>query len=83
MRLGTETVQEEATALAAQIWCRPENEKRQMDVVFAKSIAESVQHIIQQRDAWIETANQSARNADYWRKLYEGDLNVGGATVSS
>jgi hypothetical protein len=32
-----------ATAWAAQIWCRPENEKRKMDVDFAQSIAQAMQ----------------------------------------
>lgn len=66
MRLGSETIEEEAIAFAAQIWCRPENGKREMDVEFAHSIADAVKPIMQERDNWIGTAEQYARNADYW-----------------
>ena len=35
---------------AAQLWCRPENEHRQMDVELAQGIADAVAPIMQERD---------------------------------
>ena len=44
-----EDIETQATDFAAQIWCRPENGQREMDVDFAMSIAEAVKPLLRQR----------------------------------
>ncbi len=56
---------------AAQIWCRPENGHRQMDPVFAESIAAAAEVLMKERDAWIRDARRYCQNADYWRDRAE------------
>ena len=53
----------EAREIAAQIWCRPENGKRTMDVAFAESIAKSIVPVLKQRDNWRAEAHRYAQNA--------------------
>ena len=53
----------EARELAAQIWCRTENEKRTMDVELAESIAKSIVPVLKQRDNWRAEAHRYAQNA--------------------
>lgn len=58
-----------ANAFAAQIWCRPENEGREMDVVFAQSIAAAVEPLI--------TALEVNEDALQWASG-SADFNTGG-----
>ena len=53
-----------AIATAAQCWCDPRTETREMDVELATVFAERV-------DAWIETARQHANNEEYYRGLLD------------
>ena len=53
-----------AIATAAQCWCDPRTETREMDVELATVFAERV-------DAWIETARQHAHNEEYYRGLLD------------
>ena len=55
---------EEARVLAAQCWSDKRTEDREMDVEFAEVVAERIA-------AWIQTAAQNQRNADYYRGLLE------------
>ena len=52
----------EAREIAAQVWCRPENEKRTMDLAFAESIAKSIVLVLKQRDSWRDEALRYAQN---------------------
>ncbi|MCG7904612.1 MAG: hypothetical protein JAY60_19580 [Candidatus Thiodiazotropha weberae] len=54
----------EAREMAAQCWCDKRVEDRVMDVEFAEVIAERIA-------AWMQTAAQHHRNADYYRGLVE------------
>lgn len=58
-----------AVAFAAQIWCRPENETRTMDVIFAQSIARAAQPLIE--------ALESSEAALQWASG-SADFNTGG-----
>lgn len=62
------SIQDEATALAAQVWCRPEHENQTMDVALAESFAEALAGVMHEREHWIDEARQNQRNADYWRE---------------
>lgn len=66
------SMKKEATALAAQIWCEPQWEKRPMDVHFAESIRDILLGVIKQREAWIKTARLNQRNADFWELQVKG-----------
>jgi len=67
----------EAMELAAQVWCRPEQESRTMDVEFATSIAQTFEPVIRERNAWIDTAQMHARNEEFWRnRCHEWSGNV-------
>lgn len=54
----------EARVLAAQAWCDPETSGREMDVVLAEAVARRIA-------AWMVTAAEFARNADYYRGLVD------------
>ncbi len=54
-----------AVAFAAQIWCRPENEKRQMDVVFGQSIADAAQPVIEALEACEAALQWASGSADF------------------
>ena len=58
-----EDIETQATKFAAQIWCRPENEQRVMDVAFARSIADAVKPLLQQLTA-IEQAEVEMPGAE-------------------
>jgi len=49
---------------AAQCWCDPETEDREMDVMLADAIAKRIA-------GWMEVAAQNQRNTDYYRGLVE------------
>lgn len=53
---------DEARQIAAQCWCDPETEHKEMDVILAESLARRIA-------AWMDTAAQNQRNADYYRGL--------------
>jgi hypothetical protein len=53
---------EEAMQIAAQCWCDPETEDREMDVVLGKAFAKRLAF-------WMETAAQNQINCDYYRGL--------------
>lgn len=53
---------EEARGLAAQCWCDDQTRHIEMDVRLAESVAMRIA-------AWMETAAQNERNADYYRNL--------------
>ena len=50
---------DEARIIAAQCWCTPETSGIEMNVELAEVFA-------QRLAAWINTAAQNQRNADYW-----------------
>lgn len=54
----------EARKLAAQCWCDEETSGTEMDVVLAEAVARRIA-------AWMDTAAQMARNADYYRDLLD------------
>ncbi len=66
-QLNGTSIQEEATALAAQIWCQPEHQHQQMDVALAESFSQVLAGVMQERENWIDTARQNQGNADYWK----------------
>jgi len=53
---------EEANQIAAQCWCDPETENKEMDVTLAGAVARRIAF-------WMETAAQNERNSDYYRGL--------------
>lgn len=53
---------EEGRQLAAQCWCAPETENKEMDSVLAETMACKLAH-------WMRIAAQYARNEDYYRAL--------------
>ena len=53
---------DEARQLAAQCWCDPETADRVMDSQLAEAVAKRIA-------AWMDTAAQAQRNADYYRGL--------------
>jgi len=57
-----ETWMPEARQLAAQCWCDPETKDRVMDVDLAEAVAKRIA-------AWMDSAAEFARNADYYRGL--------------
>ena len=61
----TTATMDEATDFAAQIWCRPENEQRTMDVDFAMSIAEAVKPLLQQRSDAVEALIFASGSSDF------------------
>jgi hypothetical protein len=61
---------EEAREIAAQLWCDKRVEDREMDVEFAEVIAEKIA-------AWMQTAAQCQRGAEY----YQGLLQQCGRTI--
>ena len=72
---------------AAHIWCRPENEQRQMDVELAQSIADAVAPIMQERDdlkgalQWASAAGDFAsggKGRRGWLRLAQPALNLSG-----
>jgi len=50
----------EARVIAAQCWCEPETSMIEMDGRLAETFA-------QRLSAWMDTAAQNDRNAEYWR----------------
>ena len=58
------TWMEEARELAAQCWCDKETQNQELDTSLAEAIAKRIA-------AWMETAAQNQRNADYYRGLLE------------
>lgn len=58
----TELWMPEARQLAAQCWCDKETENKEMDTVLAEAVAKRIA-------AWMATAAQGYRNADYYRGL--------------
>ena len=54
---------DEARQLAAQCWCDKETENKVMDPELAEAVAKRIA-------AWIATAAQNQRNADYYRGVY-------------
>lgn len=52
----------EARQIAAQCWCDDETQDRVMDPQLAESVAKRIA-------AWMDTAAQAQRNADYYRGL--------------
>ena len=59
---GDEQWMEEARGIAAQCWCDPETEDREMDVVLGEAFAKRLA-------GWMEIAAQNQRNTDYYRGL--------------
>jgi len=53
---------DEARALAAQCWCDPETENREMDATLCDAVAKRIV-------TWMQTAAQNQRNTDYYRGL--------------
>ena len=50
---------------AAHIWCRPENEQRQMDVELAQSIADAVAPVMEERDKLREALQWASAAGDF------------------
>ena len=50
---------------AAQIWCKPENEHRQMDVELAQSIADAVGLVMEERDKLREALQWASGSGDF------------------
>ena len=55
---------DEARQIAAQCWCDPETEGKEMDAVLAEAVAKRIA-------MWMDTAAQNQRNTDYYRGLLE------------
>lgn len=55
---------QEARMAAAQCWCDEETSGREMDATLAEAVARRIA-------AWMETAAQMARNADFYRGLLD------------
>lgn len=55
---------EEARQIAAQCWCDPETESKEMDTTLAEAVAKRIAF-------WMETAAQNERNIDYYRGLIQ------------
>lgn len=55
---------DEARQIAAQCWCDDETKDRVMDPTLAEAVAKRIA-------AWMDTAAQAQRNADYYRGLLE------------
>jgi len=53
---------DEARILAAQCWCDPETEHRDMDAVLCEAVAKRIA-------SWMQTAAQEHRNTEYYRDL--------------
>jgi hypothetical protein len=53
---------DEARMLAAQCWCDPETENKEMDVTLCEAVAKRIA-------IWMDTAAQNQRNTDYYRGL--------------
>jgi len=62
MKTTLETWLPEARQLAAQCWCDDETQNREMDVILAEAVAHRIA-------AWMDTAAQAYRDADYYRGL--------------
>ena len=64
---------------AGQIWCRPENERRSMDVDFAQSIADAVAPVMQERDRLREALQWASGSGDFapGGKAHRGWLRIG------
>ena len=70
---------------AGQIWCRPENEHRQMDVGLAQSIADAVASVMEERDKLREALQWASGSGDFapggkarrgWLRLGRPALNL-------
>ena len=59
-----ETHMEQARMFAAQCWCDEETSGKEMDATLCESVARRIA-------AWMETAAQMARNADFYRGLVD------------
>ena len=59
-----EQYMQEARMAAAQCWCDEETSGTEMDAVLAEAVARRIA-------AWMDTAAQMARNADYYRGLLD------------
>jgi hypothetical protein len=57
-----ETWMPEARKLAAQCWCDPETQDREMDVVLAEAVARRIA-------AWMDAAAMFNRNSDFYRGI--------------
>jgi hypothetical protein len=55
---------EQARMIAAQCWCDEETSGKEMDATLAEAVARRIA-------AWMETAAQMARNADFYRGLVD------------
>ena len=55
---------EQARMLAAQCWCDEETSSTEMDATLAEAVARRIA-------AWMETAAQMARNAEFYRGLLD------------
>lgn len=55
---------EESRMLAAQCWCDPETEMKEMDATLCEAVAKRFA-------LWMQTAAQNQRNTDYYRGLLE------------
>ena len=55
---------DEARMIAAQCWCDPETEDKEMDPMLCEAIAQRIAF-------WMQTAVQNQRNTDYYRELLE------------
>lgn len=55
---------DEARQIAAQCWCDEETSGKEMDAILAESVARRIA-------AWMETASQCSRNADFYRGLLD------------
>jgi hypothetical protein len=62
--VGVTTYMEESRQQAAQCWCDQETKQKTMDPVLAEAVAKRIA-------AWMETAAQYCRNADYYRGLVQ------------
>lgn len=51
---------DEARQIAAQCWCDPETQHKEMDAVLCESVARRIA-------SWMRTGAQHARNEEYWR----------------
>ena len=76
-------VSEEATTWAAQLWCLPENEKRQMDAEFAMSIAQKVDGLISALDGCLDALIWTSGSSDFGvdGQAYKGWLKLGRPSI--
>lgn len=62
--MALENWMNEARQIAAQCWCDTETQDREMDVILAEAVAKRIA-------AWMDTAAQFERTADFYRNLLD------------